>query len=309
MWPVNSSPDPTGSCSGCAFRDSRSRTIVKQRSKSAPTRSILLAKIEPRHVVSIGLPPYRLRLRLHPGHRVEQRHRPIEHPQRPLHFDREIHVAGRVDDVDPVLRPIARLLALAMPAPEAGRRSRRDRDPALLLLLHPVHRGRAFVHLADLVGLARVVQNALGRRRLPGIDVRHDADVPIVPERCDACHKSKSLLPACRAPATHGVKFKVNRERQTVTSKNAGGPGRPRGAGIHPLPPGVPATAARAGTHGAPSRLRSTLNCPALLFGSLGATGAPAGLKSPRSHRRAHKGRRAVRRRTIRYDNQRYELP
>ena len=45
MWPVNISPEPTGSWMGYAFLVSRSRIMVRQRSKSAPTRSILLAKI------------------------------------------------------------------------------------------------------------------------------------------------------------------------------------------------------------------------------------------------------------------------
>ena len=36
---------------------------------------------------------------------------------------------------------------------------------------------RAFVHLADLVLLAGIIQNALWRGRFPGIDMRHDADV------------------------------------------------------------------------------------------------------------------------------------
>ena len=52
-----------------------------------------------------------------------------------------------------------------------------DRDPALLLLLHPVHDGSALVHLADLVGAAGVIEDALGRRRLTGVDVSHDPDV------------------------------------------------------------------------------------------------------------------------------------
>jgi hypothetical protein len=34
------------------------------------------------------------------------------------------------------------------------------------------------VHLADAMGDARIEQNALGRRRLSGVDVRHDSDVP-----------------------------------------------------------------------------------------------------------------------------------
>jgi hypothetical protein len=38
------------------------------------------------------------------------------------------------------------------------------------------------MHLADLVGLAGVVQDALGRRRLAGVDVRHDAEVAVALE-------------------------------------------------------------------------------------------------------------------------------
>src|SRR5665811_53784 len=60
-------------------------------------------------------------------------------PQRPLDLDGEVDVAGRVDDLNPVVLP------------EAGRRGGRDRDAAFLFLDHPVHGGRAFVDLADLV--------------------------------------------------------------------------------------------------------------------------------------------------------------
>ena len=49
--------------------------------------------------------------------------------------------------------------------------------PALLLLFHPVHDGGALVDLAHFVGAAGVVEDALGRRRLTGVDVRHDPDV------------------------------------------------------------------------------------------------------------------------------------
>ena len=61
--------------------------------------------------------------------------------------------------------------------PERSGGSRRDRDAALLLLLHPVHRGGALVDLTDLVGLAGVVEDPLGGRRLARVDVGHDADV------------------------------------------------------------------------------------------------------------------------------------
>jgi len=55
-------------------------------------------------------------------------------------------------------------------------------------------------------------------------------------------------------------------------NKNAGGPGAPTGAGIHPQSPGTVATVAWLGTHGAPRASDSdlsTLDCPASLFGSV----------------------------------------
>ena len=91
-------------------------------------------------------------------------------------------MARRVDDVDPVLD--------AGPLPEAGGGGGGDGDAPLLLLLHPVHGGRALMDLADLVVLPRVIEDALGRSRLPGIDVRHDADVAITIERGVAGHGS-----------------------------------------------------------------------------------------------------------------------
>jgi hypothetical protein len=64
-----------------------------------------------------------------------------------------------------------------MVSPKAGRRRSGDRNPALALLLHPVHRGGALMNFAHLVRHTRVVQDSLGRRCFPGIDVGHDADV------------------------------------------------------------------------------------------------------------------------------------
>ena len=131
------------------------------------TRPVHLVHVrDPRDAVLVGLPPHRLGLRLDPGHRVEDRDRAVEDPQRALHLDREVDVPWGVEDVDPVALPLG------------GGRGGGDRDPPLLLLLHPVHDRRALVDLAHLVGTTGVVENALGGRRLTGVDVRHDPDVP-----------------------------------------------------------------------------------------------------------------------------------
>src|SRR5438093_8175717 len=119
-----------------------------------------------RHAVFVGLPPDGFRLRLDACDRVEHGDRAVEDAQRPLDFGREVHVARRVDDVDTGV------------APEAGGGGGRDGDAAFLLLLHPVHDGSAFVHFADFVRNPGVVQDPFRRGRLPGIDVRHDADIP-----------------------------------------------------------------------------------------------------------------------------------
>src|SRR6266545_2403511 len=125
----------------------------------------LVDEADPRNAVPVGLPPDGLRLRLDTGDTVEHRDRAVEDAQRALHLDREVDVPRGVDDVDRVALP------------RAGRRGGRDRDAALLLLLHPVHRRGAVVDLADLVADPRVEQDPLGRRGLAGVDVSHDPDV------------------------------------------------------------------------------------------------------------------------------------
>ena len=123
------------------------------------------------HAVLVGLPPHGLGLGLHARHRAEQGDGPIEHPKRTLDLHSEVHVPGRVYNVDAMIEPFAR------------RSRRRDGDAPLLLLGHPVHHSSAVVHFADLVRAARVIQDALGRGGLAGIDVSHDADVPHHRER------------------------------------------------------------------------------------------------------------------------------
>src|SRR5690606_13806508 len=95
-----------------------------------------------RHLVFVALAPNRLGLRLDALIGVQHAYRTVEHAQRTLHFDCEIDVTRRVDDIE------------ALAVPERGGRGRRDRDAALLLLRHPVHGGRALMGLAHLMALA-----------------------------------------------------------------------------------------------------------------------------------------------------------
>ena len=124
------------------------------------------------NVVLVGLTPYGLRLGLDAAHGAERRNGAVQHAQRTLHLDGEVHVSRSVDQVD--------LILIALVVPECGRCGRGDRDTALLLLNHPVHNGSAFVRLADLVGFARVKKDTLRRGGLTGIDVSHDADIASV---------------------------------------------------------------------------------------------------------------------------------
>ncbi len=138
----------------------------------------LVDEDDARNLVLVGLTPDGLGLRLDAGVAVQHRHGAVEHAQRTLDFNGEVHVAGGVDDVEALLFP------------EGGRRGGRDGDAAFLLLVHPVHGGGAVVDFADLVGLAGVIQDPLGRRRLARVDVGHDAEVAVVFDFMRAGHES-----------------------------------------------------------------------------------------------------------------------
>ena len=177
----------------------------------------LVDEAEARHVVLVRLAPHRLGLRLDAGDRVEHRDRAVEDAQRALDLDREVDVAGRVDDVDLAVVPLR------------GGGGGGDRDAALLLLDHVVHDRGAFVHLADLVGATRVVEDALGRRGLARVDVSHDPDVAGLFEGKFACHlwcpasgRSRSGGSWCRGRAA------VDRANP-IARGPVGGAGRNRG--------------------------------------------------------------------------------
>jgi hypothetical protein len=63
-----------------------------------------------RDVVFGGLAPNGFRLRLDSGYAVEDGNRAIEHAQRTLDLRSKIHVAGCVDNVNPLLDPLKNLV-------------------------------------------------------------------------------------------------------------------------------------------------------------------------------------------------------
>ena len=134
----------------------------------------LVDERDARHLVAVHLAPHGFGLRLHARDRAEHGDGAVEHAQAALHFDREVDVARGIDDVDAMLGEV-----VLHPLPEARGRRGSDRDAALLFLLHVVHDRSTVVHFADLVRNAGVEKDALGRGRLPRVDVRGDADVPV----------------------------------------------------------------------------------------------------------------------------------
>src|SRR5712671_6447458 len=129
----------------------------------------LVHKANARHAVFVRLAPYGFRLWLHAGYGVEHADCAIQHAQRALDFHGEVHVTRSIDNIDAIF------LAEAVPR-SRGRRAG-DGDPALTLLLHPIHRRGAFIHGTNLVGHTGIEQDALGRRGFARVDVRHDPDV------------------------------------------------------------------------------------------------------------------------------------
>src|ERR671910_1027632 len=66
-----------------------------------------------RHPILVRLPPDRLRLRLDPGHGVEERDRTVQYPKAALHLYSEVHVPGRVYNIDTMLICYAAMDAFA----------------------------------------------------------------------------------------------------------------------------------------------------------------------------------------------------
>ena len=129
----------------------------------------LVDERQPRHVVAPHLPIDGERLRLYAADGAKHEDRAVEHAEAAFHFDGEIDVAGRVDEID---RGIA-------PGDGGGRAG--DGDPALLFEVHVVHRraaaGAAVMDFLHAVNPPGIVQDPLAQRGLAGVDVRRNADV------------------------------------------------------------------------------------------------------------------------------------
>ena len=121
-----------------------------------------------RDIVLIRLTPDRFGLRLNAALGTKNGDRAVEYAQGALDLYGEVHMTRGVDDID------------AAVTPKTGRSSGRNRDAAFLLLLHPVHRCRTLVGLAQLIGASGIEQDALGRRGLAGVNMRHDTDISCI---------------------------------------------------------------------------------------------------------------------------------
>ena len=214
MTPRNSLSAPIGSCTTAGTGVEAVADHLDATPEVGADAVHLVDEAEPRHVVLVRLAPHRLGLRLDTGDRVEHRDRAVEDAQRSLDLDGEVDVAGRVDDVDLAVAPLR------------GRRGRRDRDAALLLLDHVVHHRRALVHLTDLVGPAGVVEDALGRRGLARVDVGHDPDVAGLLEGKFACHcvvlsRAGRVHSGGRDDRAHGPVGDAGRARCGISMRSA----------------------------------------------------------------------------------------
>ncbi len=136
----------------------------------------LIDEDDTRNIVFIRLTPNGLSLRLYTLIAVEHANSAVKDAERALNFDGEVDVAWRINDIE------------TLTIPESRRCGRSDGDAALLLLLHPIHRRRAFMHFADFMALAGIIEDTFRRRRFTGVNMRHNAEVTVVLDRMGAGH-------------------------------------------------------------------------------------------------------------------------
>ena len=121
-----------------------------------------------RHFRFVGVTPVGLGLGLHTAGATEYAHTTVEHFERAIHFDGEVDVSGRVDNVQAVAVPLA------------GGGGGLDGNTALAFLVHEVGGGFTLVNLSGFVDLPGQLQNAFRGRCLAGINVGENANVSVI---------------------------------------------------------------------------------------------------------------------------------
>src|SRR5450756_2010386 len=121
-----------------------------------------------RNMVLVRLTPDRFRLSLYPLDTRQDNYTTVKHSESAFHFCREVHVAGRINDVN--------LETL----PEGCDNGRLDRNAAFTLLRQKIRGRIPIIDVAKLVRGSRVIENPFRGRRLPGIDVSNNPDVSYV---------------------------------------------------------------------------------------------------------------------------------
>ncbi len=131
----------------------------------------LVDERQPRHMVALHLAVDGHRLALHAADGAEHEDGAVQHAQAAFHFDGEIDVARRIDQIDLVIDPW-RIV------PMHGGGGAGDGNSAFALQIHVVH-GRApfALHFLNAVNAAGVEQNALAERGFARVDVGRNADV------------------------------------------------------------------------------------------------------------------------------------
>ena len=102
------------------------------------------------------------RLRLDTACCTHHKHCALDRRKRHIHFGTEIHVPRRVDKVEPGVLPLE-MCDTAF-----------NRNATFFFFGHVVHRGKALFDLSRPADFARRKQDAFGKSRLSGIDVREN---------------------------------------------------------------------------------------------------------------------------------------
>ncbi|MNZ64963.1 hypothetical protein D3C78_831430 [compost metagenome] len=120
------------------------------------------------NVITVSLSPYGFRLRLNALFCTKYTYCPIQYTQGTFNFNSEVNVSWGINDID------------AVTFPRSSRSSGRNRDSALLFLLHPVHCSSTLVNFTDFVRTACIEKNPLCGSCFTSINMRHDPDITCI---------------------------------------------------------------------------------------------------------------------------------